>query len=231
MRSTWFWDLAGQYPTLEALNPAAHFPRAKWVTINPFAPDQHFIVFEDNTTHYSLPPQWAGDIAQLFQQYARQTVQDTTQPTPPQLYGVPLSNGSPCPNVQAGTNMGFGYTSFATYNSRSHAPFAGPPTQPHASPPDKKPKFWQRKSSQPQAQTLAQTYASPPITHHVPTYQSQHQPNQPVQGSFDINGTIHLANSVFDAYNNVTNGSGQTTSSPFDAVSYTHLTLPTKRIV
>ena len=75
---TWFWDLGSQYPHLTALGLKEHIPNAKWVTISPFAPDQYFIIFQNGSTHYSLPQEWAGDIAQLFQQYASQAVQSQT---------------------------------------------------------------------------------------------------------------------------------------------------------
>ncbi|KAK3067109.1 hypothetical protein LTR53_016219, partial [Teratosphaeriaceae sp. CCFEE 6253] len=73
--NTWFWDLADEYPHLSSLDLATEMSRAQWMTLNPFARDQHFAVFNDGSTHYSLPQEWAGDIASLFQQYASQTVQ------------------------------------------------------------------------------------------------------------------------------------------------------------
>ncbi len=72
---TWFWDLGQQYPHLLALNVQKEIPRATFVVLNAFAPDQHFAVFQDGTTHYSLPTEWAADIASLFQSYANQTMQ------------------------------------------------------------------------------------------------------------------------------------------------------------
>lgn len=73
--NTWFWDLGNEYPHLSSLGIAKEIPRAKYVCLNPFARDQHFVIFEDGSTHYSLPQEWAGDVAALFQQYASQTVQ------------------------------------------------------------------------------------------------------------------------------------------------------------
>lgn len=73
--NTWFWDLGAQYPHFSSLGLEKELPRASWVTINPFAPDQHFAVFSDGSTHYSVPAQLAGDIAELFRGYAEQTMQ------------------------------------------------------------------------------------------------------------------------------------------------------------
>lgn len=69
----WFWDLGKEYPHFEALDIKKRITQAEWAVINPYAPDQHFVVFQDGTTHFSLPPEWAPDMAQLFQQYAYQT--------------------------------------------------------------------------------------------------------------------------------------------------------------
>ncbi|KAL9582429.1 MAG: hypothetical protein Q9212_003302 [Teloschistes hypoglaucus] len=89
----WFWDLGSQYPHFEALDMKLHLPNAKSAIISPFAPDQHFVVFEDGTTHYSLPPQWAGDMAQIFQRYAYQTMQ--YQAPQDQQYSMPSMYSQP----------------------------------------------------------------------------------------------------------------------------------------
>ncbi|KAL8642501.1 MAG: hypothetical protein Q9228_000819 [Teloschistes exilis] len=88
--NSWFWDLGSQYPRLKTLDMKRHLPNAMSAMISPFAPDQHFFVFEDGTTHYSLPPEWAGDMAQLFQQYAMQY-----QTLQHQQYGNPGIYGQP----------------------------------------------------------------------------------------------------------------------------------------
>ncbi|TKA71181.1 hypothetical protein B0A55_09513 [Friedmanniomyces simplex] len=64
-----------RYPQMSSLDLVKEISKAQYAILNPFAPDQHFIVFADGSAHYSLPQQWAGDIASLFQQYASQTVQ------------------------------------------------------------------------------------------------------------------------------------------------------------
>lgn len=215
--STWFWDLAGQYPTLEALNPVAHLPRAKWVSLNPFAPDQHFIVFEDSTTHYSLPPQWASDIAQLFQQYARQTVQYANQATHPQSYLGPQNYGGPGRMAQAHLNTSPGLSSPSAYSYCGPPSIASPTTSPQPAQPEKKQKFWQRKNGQTQPQSQSNIAFAPPSSLQVPNLQGTVPlPAPAAQNSFDFNGAMQLGNNVLDAYNNITNASGQTTSTQFD---------------
>ncbi|KAK5119269.1 hypothetical protein LTR85_007883 [Meristemomyces frigidus] len=141
--NTWFWDLEDKYPHFSSLNLVTEIPKATTVTINPFAPDQHFAVFQDGSTHYCFPQEWAGDIASLFQTYAQQTVQ-ARRPT------VTAQRSRP---------------------------------------------VWQRFST-----NSATHPGTPPVQQ-----QQQHQPST-------VNEAMHLANNAFDAYNNVTNAGGQSTT-------------------
>lgn len=138
--NTWFWDLGNEYPHFSSLNIANEIPKAIWVTINPFAPDQHFAVFQDGSTHYSFPQEWAGDIALLFQTYAQQTVQ----------------------------------AQIPTVASQRPKP------------------LWRR---------FSKSSAAHPETPPAQQQQQQHPST--------ASEALHLANSAFDTYNNVTNAGGQ----------------------
>lgn len=55
-----------------------------YMTINPFAPNQHFVSYSNRTVHWSLPPQWIRDMQSLFQDYAAQAGARAPQaPRPP----------------------------------------------------------------------------------------------------------------------------------------------------
>ncbi|KAL8658747.1 MAG: hypothetical protein Q9202_007448 [Teloschistes flavicans] len=184
----WFWDLDIHYPRFEALDMQRHLPNANFAIISPFAPDQHFVVFRDGTTHFSLPPQWAGDIAQLFQQYAQQTVQ--YQPPQMQQYGFPNMYGPP-----------------QNQPPQSFQPSQSPPAQ---SPRLQKKAFWRRTSSN-------SSTTSPPPAQQQQQQMPYPGASRPVAqesggGSFDVNGAMQLGDNMFDAYSNVTNsgGGGQT---------------------
>ena len=41
-----------------------------FATINPFAPNQHFAIFNIGTAHWSLPSSWVSDMQSLFPKYA-----------------------------------------------------------------------------------------------------------------------------------------------------------------
>ncbi|MCJ1230004.1 hypothetical protein MMC12_006675 [Toensbergia leucococca] len=80
----WFWNLGNEYPALslmvqqKGITSCDFSTTATFVTINPFASNQHFAVFADGTAHWSLPPAWVSDMQALFQKYANETNTQTT---------------------------------------------------------------------------------------------------------------------------------------------------------
>ncbi|WPH03188.1 Hypothetical protein R9X50_00606400 [Acrodontium crateriforme] len=70
--NVWFWNLSDDYPELSKMIGQKGVNNCTFITINPFAPNQHFVAFNDRTAHWSLPPPFMQDIQSLFQQYAAQ---------------------------------------------------------------------------------------------------------------------------------------------------------------
>lgn len=113
----WFWDLGNEYPRLKELG---HLNSVISACLNPFAPDQHFVYFNNGTVHFSLPKELAGDVAQVLRSYANQTVQS------PQ-YGFP-SPTSPWSRIQS-PNLGqfyqaphMGQYTYQSPNTGQHTP-------------------------------------------------------------------------------------------------------------
>ncbi|EMC97462.1 hypothetical protein BAUCODRAFT_453112 [Baudoinia panamericana UAMH 10762] len=114
--NVWFWDLKDQYPHFASLGVKENIPNAQWVTLNPFAADQHFAVFADGSVHYSLPPGLAVDVAQLFQQYAARLAQQTQQ-------------RPPAGRLQQGSIAAPGGYSNTAFGSGGRPPDTSPPPQ------------------------------------------------------------------------------------------------------
>lgn len=208
--NTWFWDLGSQYPTFVSLNPAKELPKAQFVIINAFAPDQHFAVFKDGSTHYSLPQEWAGDIAALFQQYASQTVQSAYPQAPP-LYVQPSLQPQPQPPQQQ-KNRWWKPNSSSNSTTAYQQPPAFTPAQFYTP----QPQLYQSQAVQPAQQQQQPSTVNEALhlgnnvldAYNNMTNASSGQSNGG-GGGFDINQAMSTMQSSVDTLNNVTGAAGQ----------------------
>ena len=56
------WDFAGHFNELEEMLKSLPEKCVTYVALNPWAPDQWFLVLEDSTVKYCLPAEWATDV-------------------------------------------------------------------------------------------------------------------------------------------------------------------------